>query len=134
MGKSFEERRRWFDEHVSRLTCPCCGYPTLDERGADDICLICWWEDDGQDDPDADRVGGPNQGYSLAHARRNLEEHLTMYDRDEAAPFLVEAKKTLIAAFEGLWRLPDPKQNASTWKHIRECERAVFKMRHGTEP
>lgn len=45
---------------------------TLDERGGYEICPVCLWEDDGQDDHDADRVrGGPNGGLSLAQARRN---------------------------------------------------------------
>ncbi|MFI7597551.1 CPCC family cysteine-rich protein [Actinoplanes sp. NPDC049681] len=53
--------------------CPCCGYLTLDERGGYEICPVCFWEDDGQDDHDADRVrGGPNRGLSLAQARRNF--------------------------------------------------------------
>ena len=33
--------------------CPCCGYLTLDERGGYEICPVCYWEDDGQDDHDA---------------------------------------------------------------------------------
>ena len=40
------------------LPCPCCGFVTLPERGADDICPVCFWEDDGQDDHDADEVRG----------------------------------------------------------------------------
>ncbi|MFF5182054.1 CPCC family cysteine-rich protein [Micromonospora sp. NPDC000316] len=53
--------------------CPCCGYLTLDERGGYEICAVCFWEDDGQDDHDADRVrGGPNRNLSLTDARRNF--------------------------------------------------------------
>ena len=37
----------------SLLPCPCCRFPTLSESNAFEICLICWWEDDGQDDRDA---------------------------------------------------------------------------------
>lgn len=33
---------------------------------------MCWWEDDGQDNGDADVVrGGPNGELSLTNARRN---------------------------------------------------------------
>lgn len=54
-------------------SCPCCGYVTLAERGGFEICPVCFWEDDGQDDPDADLVmGGPNGGLSLTQARRNF--------------------------------------------------------------
>jgi hypothetical protein len=43
------------------------------ERGAHDICPVCFWEDDGQDDHDADEVrGGPNYSPSLSEARRNF--------------------------------------------------------------
>ena len=50
--------------------CPCCGHRTLVERGGDDICPVCFWHDDGQDDHDADEVrGGPNQRLSLTQAR-----------------------------------------------------------------
>ncbi len=53
--------------------CPCCGYLTLPERGGDDICPVCFWEDDGQDDHDADDVrGGPNYSLSLTAARANF--------------------------------------------------------------
>ena len=54
------------------VACPCCRSFTLTERGAFEICPVCWWEDDGQDDPDADVVrGGPNGSLSLAVAREN---------------------------------------------------------------
>jgi hypothetical protein len=53
--------------------CPCCGYLTLRERGMYEICPVCFWEDDGQDDHDADDArGGPNRGLSLTEARHNF--------------------------------------------------------------
>jgi hypothetical protein len=59
----------------TRYPCPCCGCRTLDERGGFDICPVCFWEDDGQDDADADVVrGGPNGGLSLTQARKNYAE------------------------------------------------------------
>ena len=55
-------------------TCPCCGHPTLDERGGYDICGECGWEDDGQDDHDSGVVrGGPNGPLSLDPARTEYE-------------------------------------------------------------
>ncbi|MCC6575412.1 MAG: hypothetical protein IT462_16670 [Planctomycetes bacterium] len=55
--------------------CPCCGFLTLSERGGDEICEVCYWEDDGQDDHDADAVrGGPNSDLSLTQARANFRE------------------------------------------------------------
>jgi Cysteine-rich CPCC len=55
-----------------QLPCPCCGYLTLPDRGIYDICPVCFWEEDGQDDPHADEVwGGPNGSLSLTEARNN---------------------------------------------------------------
>ncbi|MFD7877305.1 CPCC family cysteine-rich protein [Streptomyces sp. NPDC059766] len=54
--------------------CPCCGFVTLAERAMYAICPVCFWEDDGQDDHDADECrGGPNGRLSLTEARRNFE-------------------------------------------------------------
>ena len=53
--------------------CPCCHSITLPERGAFELCPVCFWEDDGQDDHDADEVrGGPNGTLSLTQARANF--------------------------------------------------------------
>ena len=53
--------------------CPCCGYRTLNERDAYEICPVCYWEDDGQGDADASVVrGGPNGRLSLTEARQNF--------------------------------------------------------------
>lgn len=80
------QRVAWFTTYVDQLEnssvhgrhedgphrCPCCGYRTLGERGGYEICSVCFWEDDGQDDHDADRVrGGPNGSLSLTAARAN---------------------------------------------------------------
>ncbi|MDQ3058806.1 MAG: hypothetical protein M3R45_04695 [Pseudomonadota bacterium] len=57
------------------LRCPCCGFKTLGERGCYEICAVCFWEDDGQDDDDADEVkGGPNGSISLSMGRSNYLE------------------------------------------------------------
>jgi cysteine-rich CPCC protein len=87
MNDDLHERRKWFKEYFeipnamvrrSRLkdfwfTCPVCGYPTHLERGGFDICHLCNWEDDGQDDPAADEVkGGSNGDFSLREARENF--------------------------------------------------------------
>lgn len=71
-------------KYKERFKCPCCGYPTLDDQGLYDICLICNWEDDGQNDSNADRVlGGPNGKYSLTQARSNFKQFFIMYSPEE---------------------------------------------------
>jgi hypothetical protein len=55
------------------VECLCCGYVTLRERAAFEVCPVCLWEDDGQSDADADEVrGGPNADLSLTAARANF--------------------------------------------------------------
>jgi hypothetical protein len=55
------------------VACPCCGFDSLNERGGFEICSICWWEDDDQDNDDADTIrGGPNYHLSLTRARINF--------------------------------------------------------------
>ncbi|WP_176668844.1 CPCC family cysteine-rich protein [Variovorax sp. SG517] len=56
----------------SPYSCPCCFCLTLLQRGAYEICPVCFWEDDGQDELDLFAVrGGPNRALSLAQARAN---------------------------------------------------------------
>ena len=46
--------------------CPCCGYRTLPERGAYDLCPVCWWEDEGLEPWE---YSGPN-GRTLVEAQQ----------------------------------------------------------------
>ena len=79
--EDIEPGTAWFLAYVDRLDaqpanlplrCPCCSCKTLHQRGGFEICPVCFWEDDGQDDYDADIVrGGPNGGLSLTEARAN---------------------------------------------------------------
>lgn len=110
----FERRRRTFAD-AGRVTCPCCGYPTIAERGAYEICSLCAWEDDGQDDAayrpaggdgaDPETVAnGPNHDYSLAEARANFANNLTSYrpsdidfERERGA---TPVKREIVKAYE----------------------------------
>jgi hypothetical protein len=59
---------------LSSFACPCCGNCTLSGRAGYEICPVCFWEDDGQDNDDADVVrGGPNRDLSLTAARENFK-------------------------------------------------------------
>jgi hypothetical protein len=54
--------------------CPCCGNRTVGEPATYEICPVCFWEDDGQSDCDAEVVrGGPNRDLSLTAARENFK-------------------------------------------------------------
>ncbi|MER7792528.1 CPCC family cysteine-rich protein [Streptomyces sp. NPDC097640] len=59
---------------TDKVACPCCGFLTLEARGWYEICPVCWWEDTGQDDHNADEyIGGPNR-VTLTEARANFAE------------------------------------------------------------
>ncbi len=139
--EELKRRSDWFERYVSRLdqtegrapvldgrfACPCCGRPSLSAPAEYDICPICFWEDDGQDDPNAAEVwGGPNRDYSLAEARENFRKHGTMYrpsDRkrfeQQTTPDRTAFKRRLDAIYsrlattegeatrKGLWREED---------------------------
>jgi Cysteine-rich CPCC len=74
----FFSKRKLFDTYIldkglKIFTCPGCGYPTLSERGGYEICDVCNWEDDNQDDKEANKVwGGPNGYLSLTENRINI--------------------------------------------------------------
>lgn len=53
---------------------PLLSLQNLYGRAGYEICKVCFWEDDGQDDHDADDVrGGPNGVLSLKQARINFQ-------------------------------------------------------------
>ena len=53
--------------------CPCCGYRTLQTPESMELCPVCWWEDDGQDDADAGDVRLTVNGeLSLSQARMHF--------------------------------------------------------------
>ncbi|SMQ77504.1 Cysteine-rich CPCC [Bacillus sp. OV166] len=116
---------------MQRDKCPCCGFPTLEERGNFEICELCHWEDDGQDDPYADEVwGGPNGDYSLTEARRNFKENLIMYkDRrniHSQTDKEIETKKSLINAFGELDKYEqDSLEYKSLWSKIKSYEKIL---------
>ena len=78
----FTQRRKLFDTYLTEksialYTCPGCSYPTLTERGGYEICIVCNWEDDNQDDKETDEIwGGPNYKLSLTENRLNIGKQL----------------------------------------------------------
>lgn len=79
----FFTRRKIMDNYIlthsiqNTFTCPSCAFPTLSEKSAYEICSICRWEDDGQDDSNADEIlGGPNGKLSLTESRIRITREL----------------------------------------------------------
>lgn len=88
--KEFKRRREIFNEYIEKnnvksATCPSCGYPTLLNKGGDEICEICRWEDDGQDDENADEIlGGPNGKLSLTDSRLSIGKKLLILSESKS--------------------------------------------------
>lgn len=144
VGEEVRARRRLFEERLDRVvsdnearrpelrcTCPCCGYPTLPERGSYDICELCDWEDDGQDDPYADEAwGGPNGKYSLTEARENFARHLSMYDSEEIggnefaknSPTQARPKRTTMEVFDAMVGRAEPAAKEAQWQRVSDAE------------
>ena len=148
MTDDYKERRAWFEGYAARCNagviaaprpgvrypCPCCGYPMLGERGGYEICSLCNWEDDGQDDPHADEVwGGPNGSYSLSQARNNFRTRLSMYDPerpdgrtdDRDRPRGLEAKRQIMTAFDGMRDARNQQEVAELWEAVEVAERVL---------
>ena len=121
---------------VNRVTCPCCGYPTLKRKARHDICELCNWEDDGEDDlgEGASTVpGGANGSYTLTLARENFVRYRTMYsphnnttvtgpdseEREALKNDLTEQFDQLLMANEQTIKV--------VWQHILVIELALFK-------
>jgi len=100
-------RRKYFETLLPKLTdtmrmyisdflpntCPACGYPTLESRNRFELCEICFWEDDGQDNEGADAVwGGPNGDDSLTAYRIRFLNSLSAFPGN---PNFLKTKKEL---------------------------------------
>lgn len=116
-----------------RVKCPCCGYPTLSARCEWEICILCDWEDDGQDNPHEDAVwGGPNGWYSLSEARRNFKKYLVMYSPDNDtritkgdSPEQKLLKQQIVDAFEEIATMNDQVKIGEKWSKVIEYEKKL---------
>jgi hypothetical protein len=55
------------------IQCNCCDYVTLREQGANEVCPVCFWEDDGLG---LDKICQPshsNDNLTLLQARKNYK-------------------------------------------------------------
>ncbi|MQX52345.1 hypothetical protein GFN93_03730 [Alcanivorax sp. PA15-N-34] len=119
---------------MERVPCPCCGYPTLERRDHYEICCLCIWEDDGEDDADTQGWGGgPNGAYSLTEARANFVAFGTMYHPDNNTTVtgndsaeITALKQELIRLYEALPSVGEDGLVAH-WKGILDKERGLRK-------
>jgi hypothetical protein len=99
--------------------------------------VLCFWEDDGQDDLDADEVkGGPNYDYSLLEARNNFSKYMCQYRPDDAVPFsqettgnVIAVKREMLSTFEEIRTRPGASRLRELWKLIDSGHDRLFKAR-----
>ena len=103
---SFNKRRlfiqNFIDENNLKLTvCPGCGFPSFSEDWFHDICSVCNWQHDGQDDPHADEIwGGPNYELSLTENRLNICRTLKEKSKEQDGKMKDEPNE-ILKAIEG---------------------------------
>jgi hypothetical protein len=82
--------------------CPCCHCKTLERRAQWEICPVCFWEDDGHEEPEV--CSPPNHGLTLTQGRANYlaigacEREMLRYCRKPTA-----AEVPLDTQSEGDW-------------------------------
>ena len=147
MHPPFHVRRKFFDsygnrdeEHEAglprkgiRFACPCCGYPTLNDRAFDEICWLCGWEDDAAE-PEDEEPSVVNHGFTLAEARDNFEEFLVMYAPEQDTRMggadsetTKELKRRIISAFDEMTTFPSAPQLRELWTEVHRCERQMYR-------
>lgn len=95
----FSLRRKLFDGFIKQknlpvFTCPSCAYPTLQERGQYEWCILCEWEDDGSDDPHILSITAPNY-LSLIEARVNMGTFFRDFPRNAGLDIDNDPKKVV---------------------------------------
>ncbi len=107
------------------IICPCCKLPTLPRSWLHEICPVCSWQNDGQNELDKYEVfGGPNKDYSLAEAQLNFRKYYTMF-RPSDRLFtklnkMAETKKELVETYLLLSECRDKEKGLELIK--RYCE------------
>ncbi|MDQ0185268.1 hypothetical protein J2S16_001834 [Cytobacillus kochii] len=95
----------------------------MEERRIFDICELCHWEDDGQDDPNGD--------YSLTEARKNFKGHFIMYrdkrNIESQTKKIIESKKALMSMFIELEKFEtDSLKYKELWRKIETYEKILM--------
>jgi hypothetical protein len=112
------------DGAVSDVPCQACGYPTLPVRGANHICVVCHWQDDGTTRDEPDRRSTVNHGLTLQQAAAHIAETGVFASRWHAltapeyfVPAVAAARAELMSAYDRL--LVDP-PDATAREDVRD--------------
>lgn len=92
------------EPHPTRFPCPCCGHVVFEqEPGSDEICPVCFWQDDIVQLRRPDFRGGANKP-SLIEAQENVARFGAVEERH--IPHV--RPPTASEALDPVWRRFDP--------------------------
>jgi hypothetical protein len=79
-----------------KYACPCCGYLTLSDEAGNtfQLCLVCYWEDDGVQFKDPTYEGSANR-VSLIQAKEDFKSFGSIEERfiEYVRPYLKEEEE-----------------------------------------
>jgi hypothetical protein len=114
------------DNNIERNVCPCCGFPSLVQRYTGEICILCNWADDGQDDATANEMREFHGDISLTQGRmktgkwiKHMEDSLKgklLNDPDALVKIFNQADKEMIDLNDSQ---PGPTSESQEWIDIR---------------
>ena len=131
---------------IVRMTCECCGHPTLplmSDTGIADVdwegshlgCILCDWEsgpalEDGTPDPAAASAEDRNGGCGLTEARANYERYGWMYDPARPPEWMgglptpeeLDHRRALRQAYEVLAAAPERRARGDAWDAVVAME------------
>lgn len=137
---AFQKRRMHFntflyENKLENTTCPGCGFPSLSEDWFHEICSVCNWQNDGQDDPEANLVsGGPNYQLSLTENRLIIGRKLNELANENQSeinhnPLEVlqafEKHNTRMIALED--KMMDVKSDDPLWEEWHKTRKEILK-------
>jgi hypothetical protein len=121
---AYERRRAYYEQAIvasnviyHKQLCPICGFPTLDERGDYELCVVCQWEDDGDGDP---MIIGPPNYTSMTQARIKIARMLAEFEQTHTIDGSLAAVVAGVRAFREAvgFYLPDSTDYAAYLRRI----------------
>lgn len=97
---TFQERRKTINKYIEQnglelTVCPGCGFPSFSKDWYQQICSVCNWQHDGQDDPQEDESwGGPNK-ISLTENRLNICKSLKIKSIELRGKIIIDPKRII---------------------------------------
>ena len=132
---------------IYRFACPVCGRKTLEQRGMNEICSECGWEDDAEDDENWEspangeatikesrqsylraKLEDPNYNWS-AEAKSDPEPNpAAPLPRAEAIYLAITLGTRFIASYDEYYRSPSPEKETELISEMNELYQKARKI------